>query len=146
MILVLDFGGQYTQLIARRVREAGVYCEIHPFNVPADKIAALAPEGMILSGGPASVYDADAPKITAAALDGWPVLGICYGMGLLCELEGGRVARADRREYGPAELAIDDDGDLFAGLGRGAERVWMSHGDRMEEVPPGWKVIAHSAN
>ncbi len=147
MILVLDFGGQYTQLIARRVREAGVYCEIHPFNVSPEKIAALAPDGLILSGGPASVYDPDAPKIDAAVLDGKPVLGICYGMGLLCQLEGGRVARATRREYGPAELSIDDDGDLFAGLGRAmAERVWMSHGDRMEEVPPNWKVIAHSPN
>ncbi len=147
MILVLDFGGQYTQLIARRVREAGVYCEIHPFNVSPEKIAALAPDGLILSGGPASVYDPDAPKIDAAVLDGKPVLGICYGMGLLCQLEGGRVARATRREYGPADLSIDDDGDLFAGLGRAkAERVWMSHGDRMEEVPPNWKVIAHSPN
>jgi GMP synthase (glutamine-hydrolysing) len=147
MILVLDFGGQYTQLIARRVREAGVYCEIHPFNAGAEKIAQLKPDGLILSGGPASVYDRDAPRIDGALLDGRPVLGICYGMGLLCLLDGGRVARADRREYGPAELSIDDDTDLFAGLGKGAaERVWMSHGDRMESMPRGYEAIAHSSN
>ncbi len=147
MILVLDFGSQYTQLIARRVREAGVYCEIHPFNAGAEKIAQLKPDGLILSGGPASVYDRDAPRIDGALLDGRPVLGICYGMGLLCQLDGGRVARADRREYGPAELLIDDDSDLFVGLGTGgAERVWMSHGDRMESMPRGYEAIAHSSN
>ena len=147
MILVLDFGSQYTQLIARRVREAGVYCEIHPFNAGEQKIAALAPEGLILSGGPASVYDPDAPNIDRRLLDGRPVLGICYGMGILCQLDGGRVARADRREYGPADLLVDDDSDLFAGLdGPGAKRVWMSHGDRMESLPRGYEVIAHSAN
>jgi GMP synthase (glutamine-hydrolysing) len=147
MILVLDFGSQYTQLIARRVREAGVYCEIHPFNAGAEKIAQLKPDGLILSGGPASVYDRDAPRIDGALLDGRPVLGICYGMGLLCQLDGGRVARADRREYGPAELLIDDDSDLFAGLGKGrAERVWMSHADRMESIPRGYESIAHSSN
>jgi GMP synthase (glutamine-hydrolysing) len=147
MILVLDFGSQYTQLIARRVREAGVYCEIHPFNAGEQKIAALAPEGLILSGGPASVYDPDAPNIDRRLLDGRPVLGICYGMGILCQLDGGRVARADRREYGPADLLVDDDSDLFAGLdGSGAKRVWMSHGDRMESLPRGYEVIAHSAN
>ena len=146
-ILVLDFGSQYTQLIARRVREAGVYCEIHPFNAGEQKIAGLAPEGLILSGGPASVYDPDAPNIDRRLLDGRPVLGICYGMGILCQLDGGRVARADRREYGPADLLVDDDSDLFAGLdGSGAKRVWMSHGDRMESLPRGYQVIAHSAN
>jgi GMP synthase (glutamine-hydrolysing) len=147
MILVLDFGSQYTQLIARRVREAGVYCEIHPFNLGAERIAALDPEGLILSGGPASVYDPEAPKIDATLLDGRPVLGICYGMGVLCELGGGRVARAERREYGPAELTIDDDRDLFAGLDGGrSQRVWMSHGDRIEIIPPGYRIIAHSPN
>jgi GMP synthase (glutamine-hydrolysing) len=146
MILVLDFGGQYTQLIARRVREAGVYCEIHPFNVSVEKVRALQPEGLILSGGPASVYDPGAPRVDGALLDGRPVLGICYGMGLLCQIDGGTVARANRREYGPAELVIDDDRDLFAGLGDGTERVWMSHGDRMETIPGGYEIIAHSAN
>jgi len=146
VILVLDFGGQYTQLIARRVREAGVYCEIHPFNVSVEKVRALQPEGLILSGGPASVYDPEAPRVDRGLLDGRPVLGICYGMGLLCQLAGGRVARAERREYGPAELVIDDDRDLFAGLGNGTERVWMSHGDRMETMPRGYEIIAHSTN
>jgi GMP synthase (glutamine-hydrolysing) len=147
MILVLDFGSQYTQLIARRVREAGVYCEIHPFHVGAEKIASLDPAGLILSGGPASVYDADAPRIDAELLDGRPVLGICYGMGLLTQIDGGRVARATRREYGPADLVVDDDSDLFAGLeGSGPKRVWMSHGDRMESLPRGYQIIGHSAN
>jgi GMP synthase (glutamine-hydrolysing) len=147
MILVLDFGSQYTQLIARRVREAGVYCEIHPFNLGADRLAALDPQGLILSGGPASVYDPEAPKIDATLLDGRPVLGICYGMGILCQLGGGRVARAERREYGPADLTIDDDRDLFAGLDGGrSQRVWMSHGDRIEAMPPGYRAIAHSLN
>ena len=147
MILVLDFGSQYTQLIARRVREAGVYCEIHPFSIRQEKIDALAPEGIILSGGPASVYDEGAPRIDGTLLDGRPVLGICYGMGILCQLAGGHVARASRREYGPADLLIDDDRDLFAGLGAGGtERVWMSHGDKVESPPPDWQVIAHSSN
>ncbi len=145
MILVLDFGSQYTQLIARRVREAGVYCEIHPFNVGGAKIAELDPEAIILSGGPASVYDPNAPTIDPQLLDGKPVLGICYGMGLLCQLEGGRVAKADHREYGPADLAIDDEGDLFRGFPNGSSaRVWMSHGDRMESLPRGYEIIAHS--
>ncbi|MGH7819454.1 MAG: glutamine-hydrolyzing GMP synthase, partial [Candidatus Binatia bacterium] len=147
MILVLDFGSQYTQLIARRVREAGVYCEIHPFNVKRETVAALDPAGIILSGGPASVYDADAPRIERSLVDGRPVLGICYGMGILCQLEGGRVARAERREYGPADVEVLEARDLFAGLsGGGTERVWMSHADRMEAIPPGWQVIARSPN
>jgi GMP synthase (glutamine-hydrolysing) len=145
VILVLDFGSQYTQLIARRVREAGVYCEIHPYNLTREKIRAMAPEGLILSGGPASVYDPNAPKIDAAMLDGQPVLGICYGMGILCDLEGGRIARADHREYGPAEIIVDDADDLLHGFEK-PERVWMSHGDRMEELPRGYEAIAHSAN
>src|SRR5687767_9819599 len=107
MILILDFGSQYTQLIARRVREAGVYCEIHPYGIAPAKVAELAPEGLILSGGPASVYDPSAPRVGADVLDGRPVLGICYGMGLLVDLHGGRVAGAERREYGPAEVIVD---------------------------------------
>ena len=147
MIVILDFGSQYTQLIARRVREAGVYCEILPCTSDPARIAALEPEGLILSGGPASVYDEGAPQVRPEVLDGRPVLGICYGMGLLCKLGGGRIARATEREYGPAELVVDDAKDLFAGFEPGApERVWMSHGDRMEAAPPGWSVIAHSGN
>ncbi len=148
MILILDFGSQYTQLIARRVREAHVYCEIHPFNLPLNRIAAMRPQGVILSGGPASVYQENAPLSDPRLTDlGVPLLGICYGMGVLVQQSGGRVARAARREYGPAELAIDDDADLFAGFTVASRTpVWMSHGDRIERLPTGWKVLAHSDN
>jgi GMP synthase (glutamine-hydrolysing) len=148
MILVLDFGSQYTQLIARRVREAHVYCEIHPYSLSPDRIRAMAPEGIIFSGGPASVYDENAPLPDAGVhqLD-VPILGICYGMGALVMHERGRVAAAERREYGPAELVIDDAGDLFTGFDSGSHTtVWMSHGDRIEAIPRGWVVLAHSAN
>ena len=149
MILVLDFGSQYTQLIARRVREQRVYCELHPFNIPLARIRELAPEGIILSGGPASVYAEGAPLPERAVLElGIPILGICYGMGVLVLLSGGEVARAERREYGPARITVRDDADLFAGLPTAADalRVWMSHGDRMEAIPAGWSVLADSAN
>jgi GMP synthase (glutamine-hydrolysing) len=148
MILVLDFGSQYTQLIARRIREAHVYCEIHPFSVGLDKIAELKPEGIILSGGPASVYQEDAPKVKPEVFD-WPVpfLGICYGMGIINLASGGQVARADNREYGPADLMIDSDADLFYGFEkRDSLRVWMSHGDKMTAVPSGWSSLARSGN
>src|SRR5262245_22049622 len=105
MILILDFGGQYTQLIARRVREANVYCEIHPYSLPLDKIRAMPLEGIIMSGGPASVYEEGAPLPDRGVLDlDLPVLGICYGMGVLFLFRGGEVARTTRREFGPAEL------------------------------------------
>ena len=149
MILVLDFGSQYTQLIARRVRDQHVYCEIHPFNVPLAKIRALAPEGIILSGGPASVYAEGAPLPNRAVLDlGVPVLGICYGMGVLNRFAGGAVARAEQREYGSARVTVRDTRDLLADLRPGPEGlgVWMSHGDRVESLPPGWTVLAASAN
>jgi GMP synthase (glutamine-hydrolysing) len=147
MILILDFGSQYTQLIARRVREAHVYCEIHPFSLPLVRIRGMQPEGIILSGGPASVYEEGAPLPARAVMElGAPLLGICYGMGVLTLFGGGEVAHAPRREYGPAELIVDDDHDLFAGFDRTAIPVWMSHGDKMETLPAGWKVLAHSAN
>ena len=148
MILVLDFGSQYTQLIARRIREAKVYCEIHPFNLPLDKIAALRPEGIILSGGPASVYQENAPRVERELFQlPVPFLGICYGMGLINIAFGGEAGRADRREYGPADLTIDDDADLFHGFAkRGSTKVWMSHGDKMMTSPSGWHVLAHSGN
>jgi len=147
MILILDFGSQYTQLIARRVREARVYCEIHPFSLPIDAIRAMQPEGIILSGGPSSVYEEGAPLPTreVTAL-GPPVLGICYGMNVLNLFGGGRVARAQRREFGPADLIVDDASDLFVGLDQGAMPVWMSHGDKMEALPRGWDVLAHTTN
>ncbi|MGE5817720.1 MAG: glutamine-hydrolyzing GMP synthase [Deltaproteobacteria bacterium] len=148
MILVLDFGSQYTQLIARRIREAKVYCEIHPFNLPLEKIQALQPEGIILSGGPASVYQDTAPRANEKIFQiPVPFLGICYGMGMINLASGGEVARADRREYGPAELIIDNDEDLFHGFSRQERaRVWMSHGDRMIAIPKDWNVLAHSGN
>lgn len=147
MILILDFGSQYTQLIARRVREARVYCEIHPYSLPLDKMRALRPEGIILSGGPASVYEDGAPLPDRGVTDlGVPVLGVCYGMGVLTLFAGGQVARAPRREYGPADLVVDDASDLFAGFEYATTPVWMSHGDKSEAAPRGWQVLAHSAN
>ncbi len=148
MILILDFGSQYTQLIARRIREANVYCEIHPFHLPLEKVRELNPEGIVLSGGPASVYQEKAPRIKEEIFDlQVPFLGICYGMGILNLAAGGEAARAEKREYGPAELIVDDNSDLFSGFSaRDSARVWMSHGDRMTAIPRGWPVLAHSAN
>ena len=148
MILVLDFGSQYTQLIARRIRESKVYCEIRPFNLTLEKIQELKPEGIILSGGPASVYQENAPKVDDSLFRlPVPFLGICYGMGVLNLAFGGEAGRADRREYGPADLIIDNNGDLFQGFSANElARVWMSHGDKMTAFPKGWSVLAHSAN
>ena len=148
MILVLDFGSQYTQLIARRVRESKVYCEIHPFNIALEKIRQLQPEGIILSGGPASVYQENAPRVSEDLFKmPVPFLGICYGMGVVNLAFGGEAGRAERREYGPADLVIDDNADLFYGFSANeATRVWMSHGDKMTASPKGWSVLAHSDN
>jgi GMP synthase (glutamine-hydrolysing) len=148
MILVLDFGSQYTQLIARRIRESKVYCEIHPFDLAPEKIKALDPEGIILSGGPASVYQKNAPTVEAGVFElPVPFLGICYGMGIINLAFGGEAGRADHREYGPADLTIDSDADLFHGFSKNElTRVWMSHGDKMTVFPKGWNVLAHSSN
>ena len=146
-IIILDFGSQTTQLIARRVREEKVYCEIHPFNVDLEKIKAASPRGIILSGGPSSVYDRDAPAISAEIFDlGIPILGICYGMQLTCHLLGGKVEHSDHREYGNARLLIHDTEVLFHGISPAPDthQVWMSHGDRIEELPEGFKVTAES--
>ncbi len=148
-ILVLDFGSQYTQLIARRVREAHVYSEILPYNTPLSRILSERPQGVILSGGPSSVYDRKAPTISPELLrSGIPVLGICYGMQLVTNLLGGKVARATHREFGPAELHIDDRNDLFRGIepAHRGPTVWMSHGDRIDEMPPGFVGIARTSN
>ncbi|MBI5189413.1 MAG: glutamine-hydrolyzing GMP synthase [Nitrospirae bacterium] len=153
-VLVLDFGSQYTQLIARRVREAKVYCEIMPYNAGIEKVRAFNPKGLILSGGPSSVYDDGAPLISKEHLDlGVPVLGICYGMQLMTHLLGGEVAKAAKREYGRAELLIDDESDLLkaiGGIGEGESAsstvVWMSHGDRIERMPEGFGPVAHTDN
>src|SRR5215470_3195401 len=148
MILVLDFGSQYTQLIARRVRESKVYCEIHPFNIGLEKVRQLKPEGIILSGGPASVYQDNAPKASEDLFKlPVPFLGICYGMGIVNLAFGGEASRAERREYGPADLIIDDNVDLFCGFSSNeSTRVWMSHGDKMTASPKDWTVLAHSRN
>jgi GMP synthase (glutamine-hydrolysing) len=147
VILILDFGSQYTQLIARRVREAGVYCEIHPYNVALDRIRAMRPRGIVLSGGPASLYETDAPDIGDEVLDsGCPVLGICYGMYVIAQHLGARSAGSNAREYGPATIEIDEPDALFDGIYQGEQLVWMSHGDRVESIPPELCPIAHSAN
>ena len=148
-ILVIDFGGQYTQLIARRVREVGVYSEILPFDATAEQIAAVAPAGIILSGGPESVGAQGSPQISDALLSvAAPVLGICYGMQALAAKLGGVVETADHREYGYAEVALAGTDPLLNGLAKpGAVlKVWMSHGDRVEKLPPGFAAIASSAN
>jgi GMP synthase (glutamine-hydrolysing) len=145
-ILILDFGSQYTQLIARRVRELNVYSEIRPFNEPLEKIMDFRPAGMILSGGPSSVLAEGAPLPDPGIFDlQVPVLGICYGMQLMSHMLGGRVAPAIRREYGAAVVAQDSGAELFAGLDLNL-RVWMSHGDRIDAPPPGFASIAHTDN
>jgi GMP synthase (glutamine-hydrolysing) len=147
MILIVDFGSQYTQLIARRVREARVYCQVQPFDRALAAIEEARPAGIILSGGPASVYEAGAPTLDRRIVDhGVPILGICYGMDVVAQLAGGTVGPAPRREYGPADLCIDDSGDLFFGFGAGQRTsVWMSHGDGIEALPAGWRVLGHSS-
>jgi GMP synthase (glutamine-hydrolysing) len=146
LVLVLDFGSQYTQLIARRVRELGVYSEIHPFNIPLDKIRSLQPAGIILSGGPSSVYDDEAPKSSAEVLElGIPVLGICYGLQVIAEQLGGKVDPFARREFGKATLRVDKSDDLLKGLD-GSTQVWMSHGDSLSQMPKGFEPIAHTDN
>jgi GMP synthase (glutamine-hydrolysing) len=147
VIAILDFGSQYTQLIARRVREAGVYCEILPYNVELERLTAHEPAALILSGGPASIYEAGAPHPQPGVLDlDLPMLGICYGMGVLVTAEGGKVASSGHREYGPAPLTVTASEGLFAGFNGDNPRVWMSHGDRLESLPPGWSAIATSKN
>lgn len=145
-IVVVDYGSQYAQLIVRRVREGQVYCEMIPWDAPAEALAALQPRGIILSGGPNSVYDQGAPPLPAHLLaQGVPVLGICYGMQLLAQSLGGRVAGATAREYGLARIMVDAPTALLAGMPSGAN-VWMSHGDRIERLPPGFRALAHSDN
>jgi GMP synthase (glutamine-hydrolysing) len=145
-VLILDFGSQYTQLIARRLREKNIYCEIHPFNTSIEKIREFNPKGIILSGGPASVYEEGAPKVSKEIFElGIPVLGICYGMQLITHLFGGKVVRAEKHEYGRAELSVLDREGLFKGL---PEKfiVWMSHADRVLEVPEDFIPIAKTEN
>jgi GMP synthase (glutamine-hydrolysing) len=147
-VLILDFGSQYTQLIARRVREAEVYCEIHPGNLPLDKIAARKPKAVILSGGPQSVYDKDSPQCDRGVFAlGVPVLGICYGQQLMAHQLGGRVEPGTEREYGAAQVEIDEATGILAPFQHNEKiAVWMSHGDRITQLPPGFQRIGHSEN
>ncbi|MCA0185276.1 MAG: glutamine-hydrolyzing GMP synthase, partial [Proteobacteria bacterium] len=149
-ILILDFGSQVTQLIARRVREQQVYCEIHPYDVSDEFIRNFAPEGIILSGGPNSVYEAGEVKAPMAVFEiGVPVFGICYGMQTMAAQLGGKVESSGKREFGYAEIRARGHSELFRGIqdrtnaeGHGLLDVWMSHGDKVTELPPGFKVIA----
>jgi len=150
VVLILDFGAQYSQLIARRVREQGVYSELHPFNIPIDTIKELNPCGIILSGSPNSIYEPGAPISSPELFRmGVPILGICYGLQMIAHQLGGEVDGAARREYGQADLVIDDSSDLFAGIATGPSRsirVWMSHGDHLTRIPPGFEPIGHTHN
>lgn len=146
-VLILDYGSQYTQLIARRLRELRVYCEIHPCTWPEAAIRAFAPKAIVLSGGPASAFEEESPRLPPVVLElGVPVLGICYGEQLLCAALGGRVAPAQTREFGPAEIELVRESPLFDGILRVGERarVWMSHGDRVIALPAGFVALAQS--
>lgn len=148
-ILILDFGSQVTQLIARRVRECGVYCEIRPFNIPPEEIASFAPKGIILSGGPASVHEDYSPKVSERIFNlHVPILGICYGEQLLCQQLGGKVEPSAHREFGRAVIDIAENCALFSGIWEkgSKQEVWMSHGDRVVALPPGFKAVATTAS
>lgn len=146
-ILILDYGSQYSQLIARRVRELNVYCEIHPFNTDLDYFEKIKPDGIILSGGPETVNNPDAPELNSKVLEwGLPILGICYGLQLLAHKElPGSVARADKREFGRAELLVNEDSDLLQGIPQ-YSTVWMSHSDQLKELPNNYKTVGKTRN
>ncbi len=146
-ILILDYGSQFTQLIARRLREFNIYCEIHPFNVELDEVLTPKPSGVVLSGGPMSVNDEGAPHLQTEIFD-WevPILGVCYGLQLLSHTEiPGSVDKAEKREYGRAHLIIDNSSDLLKNIEDGSV-VWMSHGDHIHELPSSYEIIGHTAN
>jgi GMP synthase (glutamine-hydrolysing) len=147
-VLILDFGSQYTQLIARRVRECGVYCEIHPFSLPAREVRRAAPRAIILSGGPSSVYGEGAPRVSPELFSlGTPILGVCYGLQLIAYLLGGRVERASEGEYGPATVRVDEPTAIFGRFAAGESLdVWMSHGDRLCALPDGFRAIGTTAS
>ena len=146
MILIIDFGSQYNQLIARRVREHQVYCQIEPPDLSIEKIRELKPEGIILSGGPASIYEKRSPRADKGIFGlGIPVLGICYGLQFMVDALGGEVIRSNKREYGFAELSVKKAGALFAGVEK-TTRCWMSHGDQIGRLPAGFKITASTEN
>ena len=147
-VLILDYGSQYTQLIARRIRECHVYCEIHPGTIKVDAIQKINPQAIILSGGPQSVYDAESPKSDPGLFElGLPVLGICYGEQLMALQLGGKVEPSTEREYGPAQLTVAENAGIFSAFKVGEETgVWMSHGDKVTKIPDGFHVVATSPN
>ena len=146
MIAILDFGSQYSELIARRIRETQVYSEVLTYHISAEDLLKFNPQGIILSGGPNSVYDAGAPQCDPEIFNlGIPILGVCYGMQLMAKQLGGKVEQADRGEYGKAELQIDDPTDLLTNVDTGIT-MWMSHGDSVIDLPRGFEVLAHTAN
>src|SRR6476661_8341197 len=148
-ILIVDFGSQVTKLIARRVREESVYCEIVPFQKAEEALRSLKPKGIILSGGPASVFDKEAPLAPAAIYQaGVPVLGICYGEQAMAHQLGGKVEGGHHREFGRAEVEVAADSPLFEGVWEKGQKypVWMSHGDRVTGLPPGFKALGTSPN
>src|SRR5438128_2122866 len=148
-ILIIDFGSQVTQLIARRVREEKVYCEIVPFQRAEEAFRTIKPKAVILSGGPASVHETGAPLAPMAIFEaGVPVLGICYGEQAMAHQLGGRVEGGHHREFGRAEIEVTEESALFAGVWRTGERypVWMSHGDRVTKLPKGFRVVGTAPN
>ena len=146
MIAILDFGSQYSELIARRIRETQVYSEVLTYHTTAENLLKLNPKGIILSGGPSSVYDESAPQCDPAIFElGIPILGVCYGMQLMAKQLGGTVERAERGEYGKAQLQIDDPTDLLTNVDTGIT-MWMSHGDSVIDLPKGFEILAHTAN
>jgi len=146
IVIILDFGSQYTQLIARKVRELGIYAEIHPYSINKEKLMSYQPNAIILSGGPSSVYANDAPHPSFDVLElGVPVLGICYGLQLIAYTKKGEVDRAAKREFGKAMLIVDNAEDVFKDIDP-LTQVWMSHGDSLKQLPEGFEIIAHSNN
>ena len=146
LVLVIDFGGQYNQLVARRVRECNVYCEIYSYKVALEKIKEKSPKGIILTGGPNSVYEEGAPSASAELFNlGIPVLGLCYGAQLMAHVLGGKVERAANREYGKTDITLDDSSDLFKGI-NSENTCWMSHFDYISKLPEGFKSVAHTLN
>ncbi|HEY2409578.1 MAG TPA: glutamine-hydrolyzing GMP synthase [Polyangiaceae bacterium] len=147
-VLILDYGAQYTQLIARRIRECQVYCEIHPFNTPVETMRRIDPKAIVMSGGPQSVYGAESPKSDPKMFElGVPVLGICYGQQLMALQLGGKVEPSSEREYGPAKLIVAENSGILAPFQRGEElNIWMSHGDSLTGLPSGFRAIGSSGN
>ena len=144
-VIVIDFGGQYNQLVARRVRECNVYCEIYSYKTDIEQIKAIAPKGIILTGGPNSCYEENAPTYTKELFElEIPVLGFCYGAQLMMHILGGKVEKAPVREYGKIQVSVASDSPLFAGVSA-STICWMSHNDYISQTAPGFSVCAHTA-